>query len=127
MTKEIPLTQGKVALVDDEDYEVLSKHMWYAQKNKNTYYALRNSPTDPVTHKRTTIHMHAVIAGTPPGRGTDHINGNGLDNRRGNIRVVNSRENGQNKHRPKSSKYTGVSWHKQSRKWEVGIQFNSKN
>ena len=127
MTKEIPLTQGKVALVDDCDYEELSKYRWYAHKNYNTFYAQRKSPRDPVTRKRNIILMHVIIAGTPNGMETDHINGNGLDNRRGNLRVVTTRQNAQNRHICKTSKYPGVSWDKDKRKWRVQIYATGKH
>lgn len=122
--KEILLTQGKVALVDDEDYPELSKYRWCAHKDGNTYYAMRHSPT--INGKRHTILMHVVISGTPKGMETDHINGNGLDNRRENLRVVTRRENTQNRHSPKSSKYPGVTWHKQRGKWMAYINVGSK-
>lgn len=127
MTRKILLTQGKVALVDDADYDEQSLHKWYALKNGNTHYAVRNSPRDPVTHKQTLIPMHAVIAGTPKEMDTDHINGDGLDNRCENLRVVTHRENTQNKHTPKTSKYPGVSWDKQYLKWKALIRVNGKH
>lgn len=124
--KTISLTKGKVALVDDEDYPELSKHRWCAHKFKNTYYAERSSPRDPITHSRNHIQMHAIIAGTPKGMDTDHINGNGLDNRRENLRVVTRRQNCQNFHQEKSSKFPGITWHKRDRKWQARIWVNGK-
>lgn len=127
MTREIPLTQGKVALVDDEDYPELSKFKWCAMKRPTgNYYAVRQSPKDPVTHKSITIRMHAVIVGTPGGLETDHIDGDGLNNRRCNLRIVTSRQNHQNLHIPKSSKYPGVTWDKRASKWHAQIQVNDK-
>jgi hypothetical protein len=122
--KEIPLTRGKVALVDDEDYPELSKHRWYAHKERNVYYAVRMAPR--TNGKKHTIRMHAAIVGTPKGMGTDHINGNGLDNRRENLRIVTTRENQQNQHIPRTSKYPGVSWHKKSGKWIARIRVSGK-
>jgi hypothetical protein len=124
MTLSIPLTQGKVALVDDADYPELSKFRWYACKYGNTYYAQRASPR--ANGKQHKILMHAVILGTPKGMQTDHINGNGLDNRRENLRVVTCRGNQQNQHTPKSSKYPGVSWENRRRKWRVCIEVSRK-
>ena len=126
MTKEIQLTQGKVALVDDSDYEEMSKYRWYAHKDHNTFYAHRKSPTDPVTHKRAMILMHAVIIGASRGMDVDHINGDGLDNRRCNIRIVTRRQNLQNLHIKKTSKYPGVHLHNRSRKWQAQIRANGK-
>lgn len=82
MTKYITLTRGKKALVDDQNYERLKKHKWSAQPGRQTWYALR-SKYNPNTGKTTTIKMHHAVAGNPPaGKVVDHINGNGLDNRR---------------------------------------------
>lgn len=124
--KTIPLTQGKVALVDDEDYEEVSKWGWSAAKAGNTYYAVRTPPPDLVTGTKHTIRMHAVIAGTPKGMQTDHINGNGLDNCRRNLMIVTRRQNLQNMHIKKSSRFPGVSWDIQTHKWRSYIWFNGK-
>jgi len=108
-TREIPLTKGKVALVDDGDYESLNKHKWTALKNYNTFYAKRESGGK-------TIYMHRVILGTQPGFETDHIDGNGLNNQKYNLRFVSVRENGQNRHQEKTSRFPGVS--KFRNKWK---------
>jgi len=86
--KEIPLTQGKVALVDAEDYDMLMKWKWFAHKDGNVFYATFSLKKDPVTKKRSKLWMHRVIMQTPDGMQTDHINGDGLDNRRKNLRNV---------------------------------------
>jgi hypothetical protein len=122
--KEIPLTQGKVAIVDDGAFAELSKYRWYAHKICNTWYAERNSLC--VNGKRHKIRMHAAIVGTPKGMGTDHVNGNGLDNRRENLRIVTKRQNGQNLHIQKTSRFPGVSWHKRDKKWEAEIKIAGK-
>jgi hypothetical protein len=122
--KEIPLTQGKVALVDDKDFEEMSKFKWCAIKRKHRYYAVRSSSVDPITHKRRQTQMGAVIVNTPSDMETDHINGNGLDNRRENLRVVTCRENQQNRHTPKSSIYPWVCWEKQLQKWGARLRIN---
>ncbi len=125
MTREIPLTQGKVAIVDDEDFAELVKYRWCAIKSYNTYYAVRNSPRS--YGKRHTIRMHAVILNPPQGMIIDHINGNGLDNRRENLRVVTTRQNQQNLHIPKSSRYPGVIWYKQTKRWQARIKINGRS
>jgi len=122
--KEIKLTQGKTALVDDEDFKELNKFRWHADKKGNTFYSIRNP--SGVNGKSRTVYMHAVIVGTPTGMETDHINGDGLDNRRENLRVVSRRMNAQNRHIPKSSKYPGVSWHKKSGEWQARIRIRGK-
>jgi hypothetical protein len=120
--KEISLTQGKVALVDDEDFDQLNQFKWFAHKNKNTFYSERVSQR--INGKQRSICMHSVIIGTGIGFVTDHINGNGLDNRRVNLRIVTNRENCQNLHIGKSSKYPGVSWNKVHCKWQSAVRIS---
>lgn len=125
-SKEIPLTQGKVAVVDEEDFDRLNKHKWYACKNGNTFYALRKSN---VNGKRLTILMHREILGLKPGDpGVDHRDGNGLNNRRKNLRLASHEQNGMNRRRNKNgtSRFKGVYWEKNHRKWHVRIKFGGK-
>jgi hypothetical protein len=126
MTKEIPLTKGMVALVDDEDYYDLSKYRWYANKTGwNTYYAFRNTPRQ--SGKQHLIRMHRVILNPPSDMEVDHINGNGLDNRKENLRIVTRRQNSQNRHQVKTSKYTGVCWDNDRQKWRAYIRIMGRN
>jgi len=109
--REIPLTQGKVAIVDPEDYEWLSQWNWYARFSKGAWYVLRAGPK--VKGKCHSVYMHRVIMQTPDGMQTDHINGNGLDNRRENMRSCNCAQNQYNQQKQKratSSRFKGVSW-----------------
>lgn len=126
--KEIPLTQGKVAIVDDEDYEALTKWKWCYHKNprNNSGYAVGNSRNQD--GKRITIRMHRVILDTPPGYETDHVNGNGLDNRKDNLRVATHSQNKWNTDKPadNTSGYKGVSWDKRKEKWQAQVRFNNK-
>lgn len=93
--KEIPLTQGKVALVDDDDYKHINQWKWFAWRSKvNTYYARRSSGKAP---HQTTIHMHRVIMGVSGDMEVDHIDGNGLNNQRSNLRVCTHKQNAGNK------------------------------
>ena len=124
MSKEIPLTQGKVALVDDDDYEELSKYKWCVKKRSHTCYAKRSSKT--VSGIRHTILMHTVILETPKGMETDHINGNGLDNRKENLRIVTRRGNAQNRRVKKTSKYIGVTRMSDCNRWRAQICINGK-
>lgn len=122
--KEIKLTQGKISLVDDEYYEELSKYKWYANKNKNTFYAMRNQI---INGKSKTIMMHRQITNNNSNFVTDHIDGNGLNNQKSNLRIVTNRQNSQNrKNIIKSSKYVGVYWDKISNKWKSQIRINKK-
>ena len=124
MTKEILLTQDKVALVDDEDFEELNKYKWFALKDRSNYCAGRNINNDG---KRRTIRMHTMILNPPVDMQCDHINGNGLDNRRCNLRVVTLRENMQNKQTKKTSKYPGVCWTTKIKRWRAQIYHEGKH
>lgn len=110
MVKEIPLTQGKIAIVDDEDYERLLQWKWHYHKEG---YAL-NSAIGL---------MHRMIINVPEGMLPDHINGNGLDNRKENLRVVTPAQNTWNTKKASGtrSQHKGVSWHKRKGLWQAQI------
>ena len=128
--KEIPLSQGKVALVDDEDYDRLT-HLcsWHVSKvtpkNKQVYAygALQ------IGYKRQMpLAMHRVIMKAKSGQLIDHINGNGLDNRKENLRFCTRSEDGANRMaQPHSSMFKGVSFHKQTGQWKAQIKKDGKN
>jgi len=122
MTKQIELTQGKFALVDDEDFEELNKLKWCANKIGKTYYAERCGEPP---------RMHRMILGLTKGDGkiTDHRNRNGLDNRRFNLRVVSKADNQRNHggHAHNTSGHNGVNWCKQRKKWRGRIKVMSKD
>jgi len=124
--KEISLTQGLKAQVDDDIYEELSQFKWYAHKSRNVYYARRMSSA--INRKRHIINMHHKIIGRPSeGKITDHKDGNGLNNQKGNLRFVTNRQNCQNrKHTTKTSQYPGVCWSKQNKKWNAQIYVNGE-
>lgn len=131
---EIRLTRGKVALVDDEDFEEVSAHQWYAYPHRSTFYAERR-----VRHsdgKYDPEHMHVVILmrklgrRLAPGMFPDHINGNGLDNRRVNLREATRAQNGRNccrRSASPASQYLGVTWHRESKKWVARIRADGRN
>jgi len=124
--REILLTQGKVALVDDADYDYLMQWKWRAVKEYKRWYAVRSVRKNG---ERFLFWMHRVILNTPVGMETDHINHNGLDNQRSNIRICNHSENLHNQQvqkRIKSSTFKGVSWYKQRCMWESYIEVNGK-
>lgn len=127
MVREIQLTQGKVALVDDADYEYLSQWKWYAQLIKGRWYARRSVRKG--FPKQIALSMHQVILNTPKGMESDHKNGNGLDNQRQNLRVCTKSNNMYNQKvqtRSKSSKFKGVYWSNKYRKWVAQIRVNHK-
>lgn len=120
--KQIFLTQGKVALVDDEDFERLNLVNWQAIHSGNTFYAVRMIRT---FKGRCTERMHRCIVDAGLLH-VDHIDGDGLNNQKSNLRVVTNRENSQNKHITKTSKYPGVWWDKTHDSWHSQIQVAGK-
>ncbi len=131
--KTIPLTQGKVALVDDEDYDWLTQWKWRVWKQHSTgdYYACRTerSAVDSVFSPRVVM-MHRMILGLQFGDKLhgDHKNHDTLDNRRENLRIATSSQNQGNsrKHKPKSSTFKGVHWSKKYGKWTATISIDGK-
>jgi hypothetical protein len=125
--KEIPLTQGQVALVSDEDYERVAQYKWSARWHPrvHNFYAIRNDYTGG---KHTTPLMHRFIMAAQPGEQIDHRNGNVLDNRRENLRRCTAGDNSHNQHRhtPHSSIYKGVSIHKQTGKWQASVGLDGR-
>lgn len=129
MVKKIPLTQGQVALVDDEDFDFLNQWKWQAffDKKLNGFYAVRGAKREDIGFKfRRRIFMHRIIAKTPNGKMTDHINHNSLDNRKNNLRIVTNRQNQQNRRGKYSSRYPGVCWNKRDKKWRARLKINGK-
>jgi len=116
-TKEIKLTQGQVAVVDICDYEELNQYKWHALKRPNDrWYVAR-------WDGKRTIVIHRVIMDCPEGLVVDHINHDGLDNRRVNLRICTRAQNNMNR-RPRknmTSKYKGVSWCKTHKVWIARI------
>jgi len=121
--KEVPLSAGKVALVDDEDYaRVIAAGAWYYHQ---CGYGVRNRRrTSPIRHYL----LHRFILDTPPGQFVDHRNGNGLDCRRANMRLCTKRQNQQNSRKRRSmggriptSQYKGVSFDQRKGKWVARI------
>jgi hypothetical protein len=119
--KTIELTQGQVALVDDEDYEELSKHKWSAcwHPHARTFYAARHSG-------KTTMPMHCQIMGERRGQKIDHIDHNGLNNQRYNLRACTNGQNIANsrKHRDGYSRYKGVCKDWDGKGWRAQITVN---
>lgn len=106
-------------LVDDEDYEWLSKYRWHVYKHCHTYYARRIKDGKP-------FFMHREILGlTDPKIMTDHEDHNGLNNQRGNLRIADSSQNNSNRRSlTGTSKYKGVCWNEKRKKWRSYICVN---
>lgn len=119
----IPLTQGKFAIVDNEDFERLNQYKWHIYRKAGKF--LRGACRfDNKT--KTAILMHREIMKAPPNMQVDHINHNVFDNRKTNLRLCTNSQNAQNQ-RPKigySSKYKGVAWYKRRKKWRALIEHN---
>ncbi len=94
--KTIELTQGKLAIVDDADFENLSQFAWYAAKHRKTFYAMRSGGYRD-GKQLAAIRMHRQIVGAKVGEQVDHRDGNGLDNRRENLRFCDSVSNARNR------------------------------
>jgi hypothetical protein len=120
--KEILLSQGKVALVDDEDFKYLNQWKWHTStKNNITYYAKR-------TVSNRTYHLHRVILGiTDPKIFVDHKDHNGLNNQRSNLRICTNTENMRNRSSAKNSasKYLGVSIKRRKNKNSTYIRWRA--
>lgn len=116
--KQIKLTQDKVALVDDKDFDWLNQWKWYF--DSSTGYATRKDPNK--------VYLHRLINNTPQGKQTDHINRDRLDNRRENLRTVTPTLNMQNSSTRNTNKsgFKGIWFWKQRNKWEVSITANYK-
>ncbi len=115
--RRIPLTQGKFACVDPQDYPALVRHKWCAAKQGNSWYAVRSEGNHQVR-------MHRVIMNAPPDLVVDHIDHDGLNNVPRNLRNCTQSQNARNQ-RPqqgRSSQYIGVCWHKRERKWSARIR-----
>ena len=123
-TALIPLTQGKVAIVDATDFEWLSQWKWYALCNNNIWRAYRQTRVS--VGKQKVMPMHRQIMLAPDGKAVDHVNHDGLDNRRANLRVCSIAENNMNRRsvRGATSKYLGVC--AERTKWRARIRHHGK-
>lgn len=124
--KEISVSQGRKAIVDNDDYELLSQYKWYLHvSRRRTAEDLHYCWTHQVDGHN--VLMHRLIMNAQPGQFVDHINGNGLDNRKANLRLCSKSQNAQNiKARWGKSRFKGVYWHKHRKKWAVEININGK-
>jgi hypothetical protein len=123
MTIEIPLTQNQTAMIDDEDFELVSQFKWCAWWNKNTksFYAVNNT-------RKATLYMHRLIMGAQKGEQVDHIHHLTLDNRKSELRLCTPSQNQCNRrlNANNTSGYKGVSWSNQRQKWVAEIWVGGK-
>ena len=126
--RKIKLSQGKYTLVDNEDYDFLNQWKWSCAKKRGLMYAYRkeNGRQDGKT-----LHMHRVVMKSPEDKNivTDHINGNGLDNRRINLRLVDFSVNSLNRSKGTNSTRNrfGAGVNKKGKKFVAQICILSKN
>jgi hypothetical protein len=99
MVMEVPLTQGKVALIDDEDWPIVAPHKWTYLRTKGGAggYAITSAVGDD--GKKHMLSMHRLLLGAKPGQWVDHKHHNGIDNRRCEIRLCTPSQNAQNRKR----------------------------
>lgn len=108
MAKKIPLGNDQFAIIDDEDYELVSQYNWSGA---------RSGESDHI-YAVTRLRMHRLVMNAPLGMYVDHINGDTLDNRKENLRLCTNAENQQNaRARGGTSQYKGVSYNKKMKKW----------
>ena len=126
MAKEIILTQGKVAIVDDEDYDYLNQWKWFASNRNGKFYVVRNITVSK--NKKTIIYMHRIIMKPPLGMIVDHINHDTFDNRKINLRICTHAENMRNSKININNKsgYKGVSYQENRNNYRAQIKFNNK-
>lgn len=121
-TREIPLTKGLVALVDTEDFDLLSPYSWRADGSddrRRGLYAVADIDGR-------TVRMHRLIAGAQPGQRVDHRNHDGLDNRRRNLRLCTNQQNARNR-RPNTVSQSGMKGVSVSRgRYQVSICIDGK-
>lgn len=116
--KTIELTRGKVAFVDDCDYPSLMENRWTTLQARNRFYAISAG-------RKGRELMHRRITGARSGQEVDHINGDGLDNRRSNLRLCTRAQNSWNS-KSKLSDMKGVHRTKGSKPWVALIRVNGK-
>jgi hypothetical protein len=125
MAKEIKLTQGKVAIVDNDMYDYLNQFKWHAVKQSGKFYARRHIKSSNPNIK---ILIHRDVMKPEKGFVIDHIDGNTLNNQKDNLRICTHAQNIRNSkiNINNTSGFKGVYWNKQSAKWYAFIRFNNK-
>ena len=118
--REIPLTQGKVALVDDDDYERVNQWKWLCSRWHEKFYAARQSWNNG---KPIWIRMHRFILSVKSPDQVDHIDNDGLNNQKANLRICSQSENLWNRRAPRSNKsgFKGVHWHHKEQRYRSVI------
>jgi len=123
MSKEILLSQGQTALVDDDDYEWIAQWSWSAVKSHGIWYARRGGR---VGEKTSQVKMHRQIMDAKPGEVVDHIDFDGLNNCRANLRICTNQQNrfNQRPHSDNKSNFKGIFFAKPNNKWRARLCIN---
>lgn len=126
-TALVPLSRGQVAVIDASDVSLIAGRKWHAQRGPHTWYAAANE-TAP-DGKRTLVRMHRLIIGAAPDVVVDHIDSNGLNCRRHNLRVATHAENMRNRRIGvnNTSGFKGVHWHRRKGQWMAQIRVDTRN
>jgi len=125
--RSINISRGATTIVDDEDFDLLNSYNWSSIPKDNTDYVVRKGRRR--TCEPRTVQMHRQIMGYPVGVQIDHINGNGLDNRKSNLRIASVQTNSFNRAKPRvlcTSRYKGVLQRKGKVIWESRVKYNDK-
>jgi hypothetical protein len=126
--KEVELSKGKVALVDDDSFDLVTGYTWHCSHihGKDIHYAKTNIR---VGDRQKQIWMHRLILGCPSNKEVDHIDSNGLNNQKSNLRIATHQQNlfNQRKRSGGTSQYKGVCWCKRSERWLAQLVINRKN
>jgi hypothetical protein len=123
----IPLTRGKVATIDADDAERVLQHKWYLQTNDDREYAAACHTTSP--NQKIVIFMHRLILNAPKGVQVDHLDGDGLNNTRANLRLCTHAQNMANqrlRRATNTSGYKGVYWKKHAKQWCAQIKHQGR-
>lgn len=124
--KTILLTKGQVAFVDDEDFDAVNVYKWHAVPKRRRFYAARKF-IDQEGRKVTQYLHHFLLPGVAR---VDHRDGNGCNDQKGNLRPATNQQNCQGFRQPKvgaSSKFRGVTWHRQRGKWAAQLCCGGKH
>jgi hypothetical protein len=125
--KQIPLTQGKFAIVDDDVYVWAKDYKWFAHKGRHTFYARRMIL---INRQRKGVLLHHAIIGFPlENKQIDHIDGDGLNNQRYNLRIVTNRSNHQNLEAHRQGHLVGtylIKDHYRTKPWKAVMRVNGK-
>lgn len=116
---EIGLVNGGFAVVDDESLPLMGARRWRRKSDHGRTYVYSST--------RPQVALHRLIADPPAGMMVDHINGNGLDNRRANLRVASNSQNQANRQRVRGAYIKGICFHRKSGKWQAQIKKDDVN